>query len=69
MYDDVGGEAFNGLLLWIEDVGLRELLDNDGGRGNPGRYVPIRSPDTDLTKSTGVPPVQPIGVLEEIGCG
>ena len=34
VYDNVGGEAFNVLLFWIEDVGLREWLDEDGGHGN-----------------------------------
>ena len=41
VYDNVGGEAFNVLLFWIEDVGLREWLDE----GRSPRAV-CRSPDS-----------------------
>ena len=56
VHDNVGGEAFNVLLFWMEDVGLREWLDEGGGHGNPGLYAAARIPGTDLTKLTVVPP-------------
>ena len=65
MYDNVGGEALNVLLFWIEDVGLREWLDEDGGHGNPRLYAAARTRDTDLTNPTGVPQSGPQGLLEE----
>ena len=67
VYDNVGGEAFNVLFFWIEDVGLREWLDEDGGHGNPRLYAAARTRDTDRTKPTGVLPVQPLGVRRKLG--
>ena len=54
-WDNVGGEAFNIPLFWIED---REWLHENGGRDDPGLYAAPRTPDADLTKPTGVLPVQ-----------
>ena len=62
VYDDVDGEAVDVLLLWKEDVGLRQWLDEDGGHGNPALYGAAH-----LTKPTGVLPVQSMGVRRILG--
>ena len=40
----------------------------DTGHGNPGWYSPARSTATDLTRTVGDPPIQPIGTWRLIGC-
>ena len=69
VHDNVGGEAFNVLLFRIEDVGLREWLDEGGGHGDPGLYAAARILGTDLTKLTGVLPSPAHRGLEETGYG
>ena len=61
------GGGFDVNLFWLEASDLREWLTSPGGHGNPGGYTPARSTGTDITKSFGTPPVQPIGVWRRLG--
>ena len=61
------GIGFDVNLFWVEQGDLKNWLESDTGHGNPGWYSPARSTATDLTRTVGDPPIQPIGTWRLIG--
>ena len=59
VYDNLGGEAFNVLLFWIEDVGLREWLVKMEVTVTPGCMPQARLVTLTLQNPHGFTPVQP----------